>query len=294
MSRKKLGRGLSALLGNTDQNLYSASTDVDREEILNIPLSDIHMNPQQPRKYFDDLSLQELAHSIQDKGVLQPLLIRRREIGGFELIAGERRYRALQSLQIEHAPCRQLKISSNESVEVALLENIQRQNLDPLEEAEGYHTLLQKFDYTQEMLAHRLGKSRTHITNLLRLRHLPESIQTLIREQKLTMGHAKLLVNAEHPEQLAETIVSEGLNVRQTENFLRQQPKKKSIKSHRGMLINASVHHDESNDELRVIAQHLSELIGVFVQGRRHEHGAIIEFHFKDYDDLDNFLEKFQ
>ncbi len=177
-------------------------------------------NAHQPRLMFDEVLLEELAHSIREKGVLQPLLVRPLGQDAYEIIAGERRWRAAQLAGLHQVPCRILSIESHEMMEIGLLENIQRDDLNPLEEAKGYRYLMDHFSYTQEKLAHRLGKSRSHIGNMLRILALPASVQGWVSEGKMSFGHAKVLAGASNPEALAQVVIDKDLTVRQTEALL--------------------------------------------------------------------------
>ena len=188
-----------------------------------VPIERIRPNPDQPRRDFDEKDLQELAASIREKGVIQPLILRAhpREAGHYEIVAGERRWRAAQLAGIHELPAVVRDLNDTEVLELAIIENIQRADLNALEEAQGYRQLMDRFGHTQERLAEALGKSRSHIANLLRLLTLPDSVLELLRSGKLTAGHARALVTAGHPEALARQVVERDLSVRQTEQLAR-------------------------------------------------------------------------
>jgi ParB family chromosome partitioning protein len=225
VERKGLGRGLSALLA--DVNLDDASTApgaptaVPQRPSDRIPIEHIRPNPDQPRRDFDEKDLEDLAASIREKGVIQPLILRPVPSGGYEIVAGERRWRAAQQAGLHELPAVVREISDSEMLEIAIIENIQRADLNPLEEALGYRQLMDRFGHTQERLAEALGKSRSHIANLLRLLNLPEAVLDLVRSGKLTAGHARALGTASSPESLARQVVERDLSVRQTEQLAR-------------------------------------------------------------------------
>jgi ParB family chromosome partitioning protein len=215
-----LGRGLSTLLG--DSGIAAAANQVassDQREYQQIPVEWINVGPWQPRRKFDREQLDELADSIRQKGIVQPILLRPtpNQSGRFQLVAGERRWRAAQIAQLYDIPSVVRDLSDAECYEIALIENIQRQNLSVIDEAQGYANLLEINRYTQDQLSKIIGKSRSHIANLLRLLGLPESVQALLRDGQLTMGQARPLVGHPQAEFLAKTIAAKGLSARQAE-----------------------------------------------------------------------------
>lgn len=218
--RRGLGMGLSALLGNAAHNLGAAGAEAART----VPVEFLHPSALQPRRLFAEDELTALAESIRTKGVMQPLLVRSRAAtpdDGYEIIAGERRWRAAQLAGVHELPVIVYDLSDREALEVALLENVQRQDLRPLEEAEGYRRLIDEFAHTQEELAKALGKSRSHIANLIRLLSLPLPLRTMLEDGRLSAGHARALLAARDPAALAEVVVARDLNVRQTEALVR-------------------------------------------------------------------------
>lgn len=262
-AKSPLGRGLSALFGDQD-NSYgndlaaagvfprelaatgtaaaapatsTASTkaylsnEVARQPKL-VPIEFLYAGKYQPRHVFDEAELQSLAESIRAKGVLQPLLVRRHPTvaDAFEIIAGERRWRAAQLAGLHELPVIVRDLSDVESLEVALIENIQRQDLNPIDEAEGYQRLITEFSHTQEVLAKAVGKSRSHIANMLRLLGLPASVKEQVRQGTLSMGHARALLSVDNPEAAAAEILNKGLNVRAVEDMARQSAKSKAKK----------------------------------------------------------------
>ncbi len=221
--KRKLGRGLSALLGEDND----PAGELDQQRLTRVvPIEHVHPGRFQPRVKMDEERLEELARSIRDKGILQPLLVRRSsgDANGFEIIAGERRWRAAQRAQLHEVPVIIKDLSDREALEIGLIENLQRQDLSPLEEADGYRRLMEEFAHTQQELADVVGKSRSHVANMMRLLSLPAPIKDMIGAGKLSAGHARALLNAPNPLQLAERVVKQDLNVRQTEKLAQAGP----------------------------------------------------------------------
>jgi len=219
--RRGLGRGLSALLGDTPA---SREQPEPGRVARMIPVDRLKPSPYQPRRHFDDEAFMALVGSVREKGVLQPLLVRPdpQAEGHFEIVAGERRWRAAQQAQLHEVPAVVKTLTDRETLEVALVENLQREDLTPLEEAEAYRRLLEEFGHTQEVLARAIGKSRSHIANMIRLLGLPEPVRRMLDEGQISAGHARTLVNAENPLELAQEIVRRDLNVRQAEDLARK------------------------------------------------------------------------
>jgi ParB family transcriptional regulator, chromosome partitioning protein len=209
-----LGRGLSALMADV---VVPESTAGESRSDIRVPTERLVANPNQPRRSFGLAELEDLAASIREKGILQPLIVRATDGGKYEIVAGERRWRAAQLAQLHQVPVLVREFDDTEVLEVAIIENIQRADLNAMEEATGYRQLMDSFGHTQEKLASALGKSRSHIANLLRLLTLPGDVQELLREGKLTAGHARALITAKNPSELARQVVKEGLSVRATE-----------------------------------------------------------------------------
>jgi len=228
-NRRGLGRGLSALLGESEEIAHAADP---ASGVRDIPIELIHRNAEQPRQHFDEAELAELEASVRDKGVLQPILVRpsRRE-GQYEIVAGERRWRAAQRAGLTAIPALVRVLGDLEAFEIAIIENIQRADLNPIEEARAYSALMGGLQVTQEEAAKRLGKSRSHVANTLRLMQLPPSVQEHLVAKRLTAGHARALLTADNAEELADRIVAQGLSVRDTEALTRDRgdaPKKAS------------------------------------------------------------------
>ena len=217
--KKRLGRGLAALIGD-DTTEEAVVQDV--RSLRHIPIELIQASPHNPRKHFAEDDLADLARSIRDKGLLQPLVVRSLSNGNYEIVAGERRWRASQRAGVHELPALIRELSDGEALEIALVENIQRSDLNPLEEARAYGQLLEQFNYTQQQLAESVGKSRSHIANTMRLLNLPEPVQKQIEAGQLTAGHARTLVTSETPAELADKIIQLGLTVREAETLTRQ------------------------------------------------------------------------
>ena len=212
-NKKGLGRGLSSLIGDSD-----IKTSNDK-----ISISSIVPNKNQPRKFFDKDALDELARSIKERGIIQPLIVRKSDDQDdkYELIAGERRWQAAQAAGLHNVPVVVIQADNLKSLELAIIENVQRKDLNPIEEAESYRNLIENFDYDQEMVSKFIGKSRSHISNSLRLLSLPEKLIGMIRESKISQGHAKILIGLENALLLADKIIKKKLSVRQTESLVR-------------------------------------------------------------------------
>ena len=221
LNKKGLGRGLSSLMGEVieDDNENLNKSDVK------ISISKLRPSPIQPRRIFDKVSIAELAESIKSKGLVQPILVRPSPSnpGEYEIIAGERRWRAAQVAQLHELPAVVRELDDTESLEIAIIENVQRADLSPIEEASGYKKLMNNHGHTQEALSEVVGKSRSHVANIVRLLSLPNSIQDMISQGSISAGHARAIMNSAFPEQLAEKIINENLSVRQTEALVKSK-----------------------------------------------------------------------
>lgn len=280
IKKQVLGRGLSAL--------FTTSEDVDTETTnpssLTLPMEVILPGRHQPRHSFPEEELMALSASIQEKGVLQPILVRLHpeEKGKYEIVAGERRWRAAKRAGLNTIPALIKEFSDAEALEVGLLENIQRQDLNPIEEAEGYCRLAEEFNHTQESMARILGKSRSHIANTLRLLTLPKGIKDHLMSGKLSAGHGRALIGMEDPELLADIIIEKNLTVRQVEELAKQKLTKKE-----GF---QSFHTDPEKEILR---QHLSTLLGTPVDLILKGGGGKVVISFKSPTELDHLIQKF-
>lgn len=280
---QRLGRGLSALLGETETvDFTSSGNNRDHQ----VPIETLSRNPDQPRRNFDEAQLEELSLSIGEKGILQPIIVRPIPGGdGYQIVAGERRWRAAQRAGLHDVPVVVRDLSDREVMEVALVENIQRTDLDPIEEARGYSVLAEQFNHTQEDIARVVGKSRAAIANTLRLLSLPTAVQTMIVEDKLSAGHGRALINTPDPEALATRIVRQGLNVRQTEQLARQAaeaPETKGKKSSQA-----------KDPDTLALEEDLTRRLGLSVSISSRANGAgQIQIHFKTLEQLDDLCRR--
>ncbi|WP_292084836.1 MULTISPECIES: ParB/RepB/Spo0J family partition protein [unclassified Brevundimonas] len=222
--QRGLGRGLSALLGENVAESAPVDGGAQPTGVRAVPIESLKPNPDQPRKHFSAENLEELTASIRDKGVLQPILVRPQpgEDGMWQIIAGERRWRAAQAARLKAVPIIERAMDDVEVMEVAIIENVQRADLNPVEEALAYGSLMSRFGRTQDALAGVVGKSRSHVANTIRLLQLPDSVLDHVMANRLSAGHARALITAPNPEALAEQVLSKGLNVRQTEALARR------------------------------------------------------------------------
>ncbi len=283
--RRALGRGLEELFYNEpiayDKMEEKILTETPKEEIINVKIADLRSNPYQPRQVFDQQALQELADSIKEHGVFQPIIIKK-SIKGYEIIAGERRVKASQMAGLEEIPAIVRDFTDEEMMEIALLENLQRENLNPIEESRAYKKLIEALNITQEELARKLGKSRSYITNMIGLQNLPDSIQTMIRDKKMSMGHARVLSKLENENQqqeLAEKVVNEGLSVRELENMT--QSSEKFERTHKIQK------HTPRVNEYQYLEDELCEKLGTKVKIKSNK----IEISFVNGNDLNRLLE---
>ncbi len=222
-NNQKLGRGLSALIGESKIKNNSLPQGNNQKVVELIDVEKIVAGIYQPRVNFDENELQELAESIKANGLIQPIILRKSEDNKYEIIAGERRFRATKIAGIKQIPAIIKKINNHEALEMAIIENIQRSDLSLIEEASGYQKLISEFSYSQEQIAQQVGKSRSHIANLLRLLSLPQSVRDLLDKKLISMGHARAIINSTNPEFLSQKILSESLTVRDTENLVRDE-----------------------------------------------------------------------
>jgi len=266
-----LGKGLSALISEnaTKSPLSNNSGPAVVSGINHVPHTRLHPGQFQPRTHFDEGALTELAESIMKNGIMQPIIVRPGAGSKLEIVAGERRWRASKLAGLETVPVIIREISNKQALELALVENIQRRDLGPLEEALGYQRLIEEFDYTQEELAGTVGKSRSHIANLLRLLSLPEEVKIMLDKGELTMGHARALLTSENPVELAKQIVKKGLNVRQAEGFSKgAAPRTEEAKQARPKVPAAYKHpatSGEKDPDILALEETLSENLGLKV-----------------------------
>ncbi len=270
-TKRGLGRGLSSLIGDTKSTIMKNK----------ISISSIVRNKLQPRKRFEKESLEDLTNSIKERGIIQPIIVRKSKLDNkYEIIAGERRWLAAQNAGLHEVPVVEIEADDLKSLEFAIVENVQRNDLNPIEEAQGYQRLIDDFSYDQEKVAKFIGKSRTHITNSLRLLSLPKEVLGLIEEGKLSQGHAKILVNLENAHFLARKIIEKKLSVRQAENLVRVFKSSKKIK-----LISKDANLKNLEDDLK-------EKIGirVYIKNKKNNSGRI-SFDYKNSEQLNRLIE---
>jgi ParB family chromosome partitioning protein len=278
-TKKGLGRGLSSLMGDTE-TAQTKNTNVGQE--TKIPIANLKPSPSQPRRLFNKNSINELADSIKAKGLVQPLVVRPSpsDANSYEIIAGERRWRAAQIAQLHEVPAVIRNFNDTEALEIAIIENVQRSDLSPIEEAAGYKRLIENHGHTQEDLSGIVGKSRSHIANIIRLLSLPQSIQDMITEGKISAGHARAIMNSAFPERLAEKIINENLSVRDAENLAKDKKvgtKKLKIKD------------PDTIDLENKISEKLGLTININHKGKK---GGSIKIDYKTLDQLEMITQK--
>lgn len=272
---KGLGKGINAL--------FPGETINEADKVNQISVGDIRTNPYQPRKIFDQAALEELAESIKEHGILQPIVVRKAG-DKFELVVGERRFRAAKLIKLKEVPAIIKELTDQQMMELAILENLQREDLTPIEEAEAYQKLMEALNLTQEQLAFRLGKSRPHIANHVRLLALPQNVRKLISDKQLSMGHGRTLLGLRSKKLIPETaekVVKENLNVRQLENLvqrLNEDVPRETIEKKKDIFI------EEKQSELR-------DRFGTNVQIKKNKNKGKIEIEFFSEDDLERILE---
>jgi ParB family transcriptional regulator, chromosome partitioning protein len=280
VQKRRLGRGLAALIG--DDTSEEAIVQ-DARSLRHVPVELLHPNPHNPRKHFAEEDLESLAKSLKDKGLLQPLVVRPRADGSFEIVAGERRWRASQRAGIHELPVLIRELDDRETLEIALIENIQRSDLNALEEARAYRQLMDQYSYTQQQLADSIGKSRSHIANTMRLLSLPEAIQIQIENGKLTAGHARSLVATEYPAEMADQIIKLGLTVREAEELARKNAVAPETKSYTS----------EKDADTRALEKTLTEALGLSTSIKhKSSGGGSVLINYKSLDQLDDVIRK--
>lgn len=301
--QKGLGRGLSALMGDeaeapAPRSTASAAPVNPRHGSLNeLPVSALRPGKYQPRSNFRLEQLQELADSIAQNGIMQPILVRPIDKdGNYEIVAGERRWRAAKLADLQAVPVIVRELSDKLALELAIVENIQRADLSPIEEAAGYQRLIDEFDYTQEELAETVGKSRSHVANLMRLLGLPEEIREMVDKGELSMGHARALIGAPDATTLAQEVVRKGLNVRQTEALTRRDPNKPLGRPRKGLSAPRSampgMASGPKDPDIIALEETLSENLGLKVSIDDHGSNGVIGIQYTTLEQLDDILRR--
>ncbi len=288
-TRSRLGRGLAALMGDVGNE--TGVSDRAAKSQRRVPIEHLTPNPRNPRRIFADTELEELAQSIRERGIIQPIVVRSAPGGAgksFEIIAGERRWRASQRAGLHEVPIVVLEVTDAEALELAIIENIQRADLNPLEEAAGYQALANQYSHSQDDIASIVGKSRSHVANTLRLLKLPETVKSYINEGKLTAGHARALINQPDPEEVARDIVEKGLNVRQVEK-LRQDTANAGKKKPKS---SAKARKDA---DIAALERRLSDVLGLVVEVTdRGRAGGVLGIRYRTLDQLDEVIRRLE
>lgn len=282
--RSRLGRGLAALIGDVGEE----SAAVDRvRSTRKVPIEFLRANPRNPRRIFRDEDLQELADSIRERGIIQPIVVRAvaGAVDAYEIVAGERRWRAAQRAELHEVPIHLVEVGDREALELAIIENVQRADLNPLEEALGYNELIEQFGYSQTDLAKIIGKSRSHVANTLRLMKLPENVQGLLREGQLTAGHARALLASDDPNRLASQIVDQGLNVRQVEALTQEQ-------SERAGRAPKQRERVEKDADTRALEKTLSDALGMIVTVDHRGAGGELRIRYRSLEQLEDLCQR--
>lgn len=306
--KTNLGRGLAALLGDDFSETQDYASLDKIKSTKHVPIEFLHPGRYQPRTKFDDGVLNGLVESIRDKGILQPLLVRRHpdRPNQYEIVAGERRWRASQLAGLHEVPVIVRDLGDLECLQVSLIENIQRENLSALEEAEGYQRLMDEFGHTQEEVSESMGKSRSHVANMLRILTLPPSVREYIHSGELSAGHARAIVNAKNPLDMARQIIRKGLNVRQAEKLVRfdeegastntvndnLQKIGKKLTKDIGDIKGAALAEDNKDPNTIILEKSLSEAIGMKVSIHQKGTGGMLTIQYETLDQLDEVIQK--
>jgi len=290
-----LGRGLSALLGDAAREEPVAATNppANGKAVQSIEVSLIQPHPEQPRRHFDEGALQELADSIAKRGVIQPIIVRPHG-GGFQIIAGERRWRASQRAHLHRIPAIVRDFDEQETLEIALIENIQREDLNPIEEAEAYRKLIAEFHHSQEALGRIVGKSRSHVANLMRLLELPKTVQQQVMESRISMGHARALIGLPDSEKLARQIEEKGLSVRDTEQMVRRVKTGAEAPVARRSSSPGTGSTSDKDPDIAALEQHLADILGLRVE-IAHDGGSAgghLSLRYSNLDQLDMLCQR--
>jgi ParB family transcriptional regulator, chromosome partitioning protein len=285
--RSRLGRGLAALMGDVGEETKKVEQGGRNQR--RVPIEFLRPNPRNPRRNFPETELDELAASMRERGIIQPIVVR--PVHGapdsYEIIAGERRWRAAQRAGLHVVPIVPLDVSDDEALQLAIIENVQRSDLNPLEEAAGYQALVNEFQHGQDAIAKMVGKSRSHVANTLRLLKLPQSVQDYIGAGKISAGHARMLVGQPDPERLAREIMDRGLNVRQVEALAqeRAQASGKSIKSRQRVSKDA---------DTAALERRLSDALGLAVAIDHRGQGGVLTIRYRDVEQLDEVIRRLE
>ena len=289
-TRSRLGRGLAALIGDVGEE---SSVERPRAQ-RRLPTSALRPNARNPRRSFAAAELEELAASLRERGIIQPIVVRslRGVPDGYEIIAGERRWRAAQRAGLHEVPVVVVEATDAEALQLAIIENVQRADLNPLEEAEGYRALMEEFHNSQEDIAKIVGKSRSYIANTLRLLKLPDAVKGYIQDGKLTAGHARMLIGEANAEQLAADIVARDLNVREVEAMARERAHRSGKKQTNGRRVHGAAGKDA---DTLAAERRLTDALGLTVSiDQRRGGGGTLSIRYRDFDQLDDVIQRLE
>jgi ParB family transcriptional regulator, chromosome partitioning protein len=285
-ARSRLGRGLAALIGDVGNE---SSSDQRPQGQRRLPTAALRPNARNPRRIFSNDELDDLAASLRERGIIQPIVVRpiRGVADSYEIIAGERRWRAAQRANLHEVPVVVVEATDEESLQLAIIENVQRSDLNPLEEAEGYRSLIRDFSHSQDDVARMVGKSRSHVANMLRLQTLPDRVKEHINSGRLSAGHARALIGHHDAERLAEEIVTRGFNVRQVEEIARQQPNRAGKRTGKSSKQSANKAADTV-----ALEKQLSDALGLVVSIDHRGEGGVISIRYRNLEQLDDLTER--
>ena len=279
--RSRLGRGLAALIGDMGGDDARPAPVQKGAGVRKVPIEFVRPSPRNPRRTFLEEGLEDLTASVKEKGIIQPIVVRPVGTNAFEIVAGERRWRAAQRAALHEVPVVVVELNDREALEVAIIENVQRSDLNPLEEAQGYEALMAEFSYTQQDLSKVIGKSRSHIANTLRLMKLPEQVKTYVADGRLTAGHARALLTHDDPARIAREVVEKGLNVRDVEALAK-------VKT----AVAGTARPVEKDADTRAVERRLAEALGLKVQLQTKGEGGELRIRYSDLDQLDLLCRK--
>jgi ParB family chromosome partitioning protein len=284
-AKPRLGRGLAALIGEVGDEMSVVERGRGQRRV---PVEFLRPNPRNPRKYFEESELLELSQSIRDRGIIQPIVVRPvpNKSDAFEIVAGERRWRAAQHAGLHEVPVVVVEIDDKTSLEYAILENVQRADLNPIEEAQGYSRLMAEFSYTQENLAKIIGKSRSHIANMMRLSDLPEAVKALLVNRQITAGHGRALLSVKDPQAVARRIVDQGMSVRQVEEIAQaNQTMPRNLET-------KSAHKPSKDPDTRALERALQDVLGLNVEIAHKGQGGELRIRYKTLEQLDGLCRR--
>jgi len=282
--RLRLGRGLASLIGQADPDTRTVERGRSQRRV---PIAFLKQNPRNPRRNFSDSELDELAASIKERGIIQPIVVRAAKGAAdmYEIIAGERRWRAAQRAGLHEVPIHAIEVNDDEALQLAIIENVQRTDLNALEEAKGYQSLVNDFQHTHDDIARAVGKSRVHITNTLRLLKLPEQVQAHVHSGALSAGHARILVGLPNAEALAQRIIKQGLNVRQAELLAREEDKQPAKDA-------TTRTAAKKNADTAALEKRLSDALGLKVSIEDRNGRGVLQIHYRSLEQLDAVLQR--